>query len=481
MLRTREVGVRKVSGAKRKDLIYQFMGETVLLAGLALIVATLLIELLLPAFNSLSGKNLSYSVITGGKTILSTLIVVLCTGVIAGSYPAFYLSSLKPVQTLNTSYDIKSGRKGSLRKILVVVQFTFTIILIFCTVVFYRQLYYIQNKDLGFDKDNVIYFASYGQYGRSYESSKNELLQNPDIISVCRGFPPGRGYRGTSDVNWPGKDPTNNTNFFTEFVDHDYLKTFNMKMIHGRFYSVDHSTDTSNYVINETAARAMGLDDPVGMQFTHNNETGIIIGVVGDFNGGPLHYPIRPKVMKFDYESLFFVCIRHRAGKTAAVIDFLDEKWQKFVPGRPFRYNLLSQSIENYYKSERRVSSLIQYFTVLAVFIACLGLYGLSAFLAERKTKEIGIRKVLGAKISGIIILFSGEFSKWVVISSLIAWPVAWVLMREWLDRFTYKVDLDIWTYIISAMFAVVIAVITVSYQSLKAALANPVEALRYE
>jgi hypothetical protein len=263
-------------------------------------------------------------------------------------------------------------------------------------------------------------------------------------------------------------------------VDYDYLETFGMKMVDGRYYSREYATDSDNYVINEAAVEAMGIVDPVGKKFVHNGEAGTIIGVVKNFHGGSLHHPIRPKVMKFTSEG-FFICVRFRPGKTREVLGFLEEKWGKFVPGFPFRYNFLNESIDNYYKTEKQVSEIIQYFTILAIFIACLGLFGLASFMAERKTKEIGIRKVLGAQVSGIVFLLTGEFSRWVIIASCIALPVGWYIMKGWLEDFAYRIEIDIWTYFISVIFSLFVAILTVGYQSIKVALANPIEALRYE
>jgi ABC-type antimicrobial peptide transport system permease subunit len=479
VLRTREIGVRKVAGAHRKDLLIQFFGETILFAVISFFIAILIVEISIQSFNSVSGKNLTYSIFHIGTFLWSTVIVVL-TGIISGIYPALFLSSYQPVQTLAKLPGSIIGHKGSLRKALVVIQFSFTIILVFCTITIFRQLQFIQNKDLGFEKENIVYFAGYGQYGRDYESSKNELLTNSDIISICNAFPPGRGFRGTSDVDWEGKDPSNSTQFFTEMVDYDYLETFGMKMVDGRYYSREYATDSDNYVINEAAVEAMGIVDPVGKKFVHNGEAGTIIGVVKNFHGGSLHHPIRPKVMKFTSEG-FFICVRFRPGKTREVLGFLEEKWGKFVPGFPFRYNFLNESIDNYYKTEKQVSEIIQYFTILAIFIACLGLFGLASFMAERKTKEIGIRKVLGAQVSGIVFLLTGEFSRWVIIASCIALPVGWYIMKGWLEDFAYRIEIDIWTYFISVIFSLFVAILTVGYQSIKVALANPIEALRYE
>jgi putative ABC transport system permease protein len=251
-------------------------------------------------------------------------------------------------------------------------------------------------------------------------------------------------------------------------------------MAKGRFYSRDYSTDSDNFVINEAAVAAMGITDPIGKKFSHNGETGTIIGVIKNFHGGSLHHPIRPKVMKFSSEG-FFICVRYRPGKTREVLSFLEEKWGKFVPGFPFRYNFLNEAIDNFYRTERRVSQIIQYFTMLAIFIACLGLFGLASFMAERRTKEIGIRKVLGAQVSGIVLLLTSEFSKWVIIASCIALPIGWFLMKNWLTDFAYRIEIDFWTFLTTTFFSLLVALFTVSYQSLKAALGNPIDALRYE
>jgi len=479
LIRAKEIGVRKVSGAHRKDLIFQFFSETLVLSLFSYVTAIFLVELFLPAFNSLSGKNLDYHIFENTQIFIGTILILLLTGFIAGSYPAFYLSTLNPMKTIHRFQSTTSKRPGHLRRVLVIIQFTVTIILIFCTIVYYQQLNFIQNKDLGFEHDNIIYFASYGEYRSNYDAARTELLQNPEILNVCRAFPPGR-YGGSSDVDWEGKDPSTDIKFFTEFVDYDYLETFKMSMNKGRFYSKEHSTDPENYVLNQAAIRAMGMQNPIGEKFVYNGRAGIIIGVINDFIGGSLHHVIRPKVFEFGAGG-FFTCIRHSAGKTAEMISFLEQKWNKFVPGQPFQYRLLNESIDNYYKTERRVINIVQIFTVLAIIIASLGLYGLAAFMADRRTKEIGIRKVLGAKISALLVLFSKEFSQLVVYATVIAWPVAWYFMSDWLDGFAYRVDLNIWTFLSTGIVALSIALFTISFQAIRAARKNPVESLRYE
>ena len=477
--RVREVGMRKVSGADRSDLIQQFFGESLVLAFLSLILAVLLAEFLLPAFNLLSGKSLSLDLTAGPEIILGLLAVALVTGIVSGSYPALFLSSFQPVKVLRPSVRYDTGRGGALRKVLVVSQFTFTVVLIIGTVVIHSQLRFIQNKDLGYDKDNIMTFASYGQYDENYPASRGELLQNPNILNVCRAFPPGPGHDGNTEVTWEGKDPAVEVMFFNEAVDYDYLDTFGMSMAEGRFFSPKFPTDTENYIINETAVKAMGLDNPLGKKLTYREASGTIIGVIKDYHGGSLHRKIEPKVITYSPGG-FFVCVKYR-GAENKVIGFLKEKWDKFVPGCPFQYRFLDESIAAQYETEHHIGRIFQYFSGLAVLIACLGLFGLASFSAERRTKEIGIRKILGASASGIIFSFSKEFAKWVLLANLIAWPAAYWIMFAWLQRFAYRIDLDIKIFMLSAAASLAIAVITVSYQSLRTALANPVDSLRYE
>ena len=478
--RAREVGMRKVSGARRVDLIKQFMGESIFLSLLSLGFGIFLVELLLPAFNHLSGKELSLQYTESALLWISLLGIALFTGLASGSYPALFLSAFQPSRVLKVSGHLTSRRGGHLRKILVVGQFAFTILLIIGTVVIYSQLHFIQNKDLGYDKDNIFTVASYGQFGRNYEAAKNELLRNPNILSVCRAFPPSSGFNGTEDVDWEGKDPTAHVLFFSDHGDYDFLKTFGIKMAEGRFYSREFPTDKDNFVVNETAIKKMGLESPIGERFTLREKKGTIIGVVKDYHGGSLHHPIQPKVIELS-DGGFFVCMKFRPGNVSEMIAFLKEKWEKFVPGHPFRYGFLDESITEAYESERRIGKIFQYFTGLAILIACLGLFGLASFTAEQRTKEIGIRKILGAKVFGIVLLLSKDFAKWILVANIIAWPVAYFLTKKWLQGFAYRMNLGWEIFVVSAVLALAIAVVTVSYQALKAAMSNPVESLRYE
>jgi hypothetical protein len=322
-------------------------------------------------------------------------------------------------------------------------------------------------------------FAAYGAYETNYEAAVRELLQNPDILSVCRGFPPTQGLRETTDVSWQGKDPSQEVRFYSDMGDHDYLDTFGMTMARGRFYSREYPTDAENYVVNETAVRVMGFDDPIGRKFSLRGKEGVIIGVVEDYHGGSLHSRIVPKVLTLD--NGFFVCVKFRTGSTAGIIRFAEEKWKKFVPGHPFRYGFLDEAIAGRYVNEQRIGRIVRYFTGLTILIACLGLFGLASFMAERRTKEIGIRRILGARIPSIVRMLSLEFTKWILAANLIAWPAAYWISSEWLKGFAYRTRLGIEIFLFSSALAVIIALLTVSYQTVRAATSDPVRALRYE
>lgn len=476
--RAKEIGIRKVTGAQRRDIIIQFLGETILLSFLALLVAIILVEILLPTFNSLASKQLSFDLTKNLTSFFSLLGIVILTDIISGSYPALYLSSFQPAGVFRAIAQFSSGKGGALRKILVVSQFSITITLIILTSVIYWQLHFIQNKDLGFDQNNIISFASYGQYGRDFEAAKNELLQNPNILSVSQAFPPGPGFGGTTQIQWEGKDPTKEIMLFSDYGDYDFSKTFSLKMAEGRFYSREFTSDTANFVLNETAIKMMDLNEPIGKRLTIDGKSGTIIGVVKDYHGGSLRDFIQPKVISL--RNGFFVCVKYSGGEHE-IVSYLEQKWKKFVPAHPFRYQFLDESIENLYKTERKIGKIFGYFTGLAIFIACLGLFGLASFMAERRTKEIGIRKILGAKVGGIVLLLSREFAVWVLIANVFSFPLAYIISNKWLQGFAYRINLGWEIFVLSAVLALVISLVTVSYQAIKAAVANPVESLRYE
>ncbi len=479
--RAKEVSIRKVVGAKRKDIILQFWGEALLLTIIALLIAVVLVELLLPFFNNLTNKQLSIVFSSNIAIILGLLAISLLTALIAGSYPAIFLSSVLPLKVMKNSAITGTGVHSRLRRWLVMVQFTFAILLIITTTVIYNQLLFMKNKDLGYDKENVIYFYGHGKFFTNYESIRNELLNYPNIISVSKAFPPFYpGDEETSDIDWEGKNPNKDVLIRYKTVDYDYLKTFNMEMAQGRFFSKDFTSDLPNFILNETAVRTMGIENPIGRRLTYKGRSGRIIGVLKDFHQSSLHNKISPFIFSL-YTGPCYICVKMNQVNIPGTLEFIEEKWTEYEPDRPFTYYFFDDMIADYYRTEQRLGTVTKYFTLFTVFVSCLGLFGLSSYAAVQRTKEIGIRKVLGASVSGIILLLSKDFTKWVLLANLIAWPIAYYAMNQWLQNFAYRIDIGWWTFLLAGALVLVIALLTVSYQAIRAATANPVKALRYE
>jgi putative ABC transport system permease protein len=481
--RAREIGLRKVVGAKRSNIIRQFLGEAVLLSFVAFVFSIVLIEFFLPIFNEFSGKQLSLDL--NGHTYYISIFVcfVIITGLLSGSYPALFLSSFKPVTVLKGSSIAATGNT-SFRKVLVVIQFALSIILITGTVVIYNQLDFMRNKKLGFNKEQLLLIRMRGDLRDNFESLKDELLKNPNIVNAtATSNPPTSGYSfSNSRWNWEGKNPEDEILMRANFVDYGYFETFGMKMVQGRSYSKDFATDTSEAIIvNETAVKVMGMKSPLGKHLGAKDYYPKIIGVVKDFNFRSLHSPIEPLILILAPNYCQVMCIRINSHNLPEMIGYIRNLWRKFVPDHPFEYRFLDESLNNLYQAEQRIGKIIDFFTFLAIFIACLGLFGLVSFMAEQRTKEIGIRKVLGSSIPGIVSLLSKEFLKWVLIANFIAWPIAYLVMNRWLENFAYRIDIGIWTFVLAGVLALFIALLTVSTQAIRAALANPVESLRYE
>jgi len=477
-LRGKEVGVRKVIGAKRMDIAFQFLSESILFSFLALFISLLMVSLVLPVFNSLASKNISMNLMGNSRILLGIFFITLITGFISGSYPALFLSSLKPIKILKSNIIFGSPRGGKLRKFLVVGQFTITVILILFTLAVYRQLHFIQNRNLGFDQDAVIYYPGSYDYATHFDTAKNELLQNTNILAVCNGRPPGQLIHPTSDLTWEGKDPNTEITFDVNNGDYNYLEFFGMKLLEGRFHSPAFSSDQSNFVINESAAKLIGQGSVVGKQLTLKGKTGTIIGVVNDYHEASLHSPILPQIFKLEEWAYYFVRFQ---GDRGEMVQFLKNHFEKFEKLRPFRYFFLDDVLNEFYKTEQWIGNIFRLFSGLAIFIACLGLFGLSSFTAEKRTKEIGIRKVLGASVNEILILFSREFIKWALVSNIIAWPIAYFIMKRWLQNFAYRINIEIWMFILTIVTVFIITIFSVSYQSIKSARADSIKALRYE
>ena len=478
--RAKEVGLRKVIGARRSSLIGQFIGEAMLLTLLSVIIAVVTTALLLPAFNGLTGKQLSLPVSQPVFWMaLAGLLVV--TGLVAGSYPAFFLSSLKPVKvlkgTLKFSHAATFFRQG-----LVVFQFALSIILIVGMIVIYRQMDFIQTKNLGYDRENLIYIPIEGELINKYEVFKEEAAKMPSILDVSKmRNSPTIIEHHTNSIGWPGKDPNENVSFADGVVGYDFAKTMKLQFKEGRDFSKDYA-DSMSFIINETALNRTGMKDPIGKQITWGNRAGTIVGVIKDFHFSSMHDPIDPLIVRLDENwSWGTILVRTRAGKAKDAIAGLQSICKTLNPKFPFTYQFSDLAYANLYKSEQVVSKLSDYFALLAILISCLGLFGLATFVAAQRVKEIGVRKVLGASVGDIVTMFSGNFLKLVGIAILVAFPVAWWAMNNWLQNFAYKIDIEWWIFAVAGVVTVFIALLTVSYQSIKAAMSNPVKSLRTE
>ena len=484
--RSKEVGIRKTLGSNKLKLIWQFIGEAILMSFLSVLLAIMLLEIILPLFNSLVGKELKLNFINF-YTIPLLLVFIIIVGVLSGSYPAFYLSSFQPLHVLKSNF-LKGKKKSGIRSVLVIMQFSISITLLIGTIIIKNQLDYIQTKNLGFNKEHLFSIMNAGVLDKKVHPFKVELLKNSNVLSVTnssqmfRAGIPGNGYLYNKKY---GTDPTG-----CQFVDvdYDFLKTYQIKLKEGRFFSEAFSTDSSAVLINEAAERIFGDKNPVGKEVTRigKNEwrkTFKIIGVIKDFNYESLHYNIRPLVLHLHSptEADNYITVRIASGDPRKTIDYIKNNWDKFAAGDYMYSRFVDENLARLYESEQKTSIITTIFSLLAIIIASLGVFGLSAFVAEQKTKEIGIRKVLGASISEIILLLSKEFAVWVLISNIIAWPVAYYVMNNWLRNFAYRINMSWSVFVLAGLLALVIALVTVSFQTIKAAKANPINSLKYE
>jgi len=401
-------------------------------------------------------------------------------GLLAGSYPAFYLSSLKSLDIIKGVINKNSGN-AKFRRVLVVFQFSLSILLIICTLVIGNQLIFMHNMKLGFNKDNIGYFMFPIRPGDpKLEALKKELSNNSDIVSVTKGYSPINLEFTSGGFSWAGKKPGDDVLFHHLDTDEDYAKTFQLELKEGRFFSAEFTTDANAIVINEKAAEVMGFKNPVGEVLkTPWGANLTIIGVLMDFHIQPLHYKIEPLMMQKGESNNLYV--KMKPDHITATVEFINKTFKSFNPGLPIDFHFLDDDFDNLYRSEERMSKIFGYFSLLAIIISCLGLVGLSSFMTERRTKEIGIRRTNGAKSIEIFSLLSKEYIIWVLISILIASPIAWYAMHKWLENFAYKTELSWWIFALSGLSALCIALLTVSWQGLRAAMKNPVEALRYE
>ncbi|KAA9345565.1 ABC transporter permease [Adhaeribacter soli] len=480
--RAKEVGVRKAIGAAKSQIITQFMLESILIAFLALIVAVNLIGLLLPAFNELTQKAVALD-LSNPNLILLLVAVALFTGIVSGSYPAFFLSAFNPVAVLKGT--AKSGKGAAFfRKGLVVFQFVLSGILIVSTLVVYLQMEFIRSKDIGLNRENVLYVPMEGDLAKNYDVIKQELLQQPAIVSVAgTSQNPIEMGNNTPDVEWEGKDPKADLLIDIMNVDYDVLQTFDIKLKDGRTFSKAFGADTANYLVNEEAIRLMQLKNPVGNWLKVWDVRGSIIGVVKDFQNRKMQQGLKPLVIRLTKNKAYYsyLFVRTSEGKTSEALKGLEQTLAKHNPAFPFEYKFLDDEFEKMYTSEAIIVKLSNYFATIAIFISCLGLFGLALFTAEQRTKEIGIRKVLGASVSRIVFMLSKDFLKLVLLANIIAWPLSWYLMHKWLEDYAYRTELSWWIFALAAIATMLIALFTVSFQAIKTAIANPVTSLRSE
>jgi putative ABC transport system permease protein len=485
--RAREVGIRKVLGSYRKQLIGQFLTESMVLSLVSMTIAILLFWLALPIFNSLSGKVLSLSDLGRGPMLFALVLVTLLTGILAGSYPAFFISAFRPANVLKG--QMKSGAKARLvRRGLVVFQFMASIVLIIGTFIVYNQLNYIQDKKLGFNKEQVLILENTYLLKQQIETFKNEILSYPQIINatISGSLPVPSDFNITAVFPEGETDNKKSTSMQVWAVDHDYVETLGMDIVEGRDFSREFSTDASAVIINQEVGRQFGWEKPLGKRLATivslqgDSKLLTVIGVVEDFHFRSLRNNIGPLIMLLS-PSPNRISFRMKTDDFSGTIGLIRKKWREFLPNQPFEYSFLDEQFDSMYRAERRIGEIFGIFAALAVFIGCLGLFGLAAFTAEQRTKEIGIRKILGATAPKIIRLLVKEFVILISVANAVAWPIAYLVMKGWLKDFAYQTPVQIWLFLSAGFFTLLIALITVSYQAVKAALANPIESLRYE
>jgi putative ABC transport system permease protein len=481
-IRAKEVGMRKVVGGMRPDIIRQFFGESILFACLAAVCAAVLVKVFLPAFNNLTGKALVFSLFSDVRILLFFVGIALVTGLISGIYPALFISAFQPVKVLKGGSA--SGFRGTfLRKALVVFQFSLSIVFIAGTLIVSSQLRYVRNRNLGFNKEHIINFTMGGFLGDRYQAFKDELLQSPNIVGVTKSSDRlTYTVHSTGAFHWEGRNPDDHMLVHQFSIDHDYVKTLGMEIVAGRDLSREFPSDaTSSFLVNETLAGLLGYEDPIGKAVTLYNRKGPIVGVIKDFNYKSAHKKIEPLILRIEPERDRIVYVRIAGGDVPRTLAAIEETYKKHVPELPFSFAFLDESLESLYQSDRRTGRIFSYFTILAIFISCLGLFALASFMIELRTKEIGVRKVMGATLPRITVLLTKDFLKWIAAAIVIALPTAYFAMQVWLNNFAYRTAISVWTFVLAASAALAVALATISYQSIKSARANPADCLRYE
>ena len=485
MKRAREVGLRKVVGARRAQLMRQFFGEAMLMALAAVLSAMLLVAIFMKPFNAITSKPLSFDIFGNPMLLLALAGLTFLVGLISGSYPALFLSGFQPIRVLKSGLKGQSG--GALfRKGLVILQFSISLILIIGTIIVSRQLHFIQNKDLGWDRENVVIIPINEDLRDQFQVYRNELKRNPNIQHVTAASSTPTNIGNVNPITWiEGREMSQP--FLLNFIvaSDEYLETFGVKLSSGRDYARDRRPDLFNFVINREAVRVLNLDPPLNRRIDFMRGKGEIIGVMEDFNFRHMTQKIPPLIMTI-HPDLYTYFLRHIFVRIAPrdmpkTIAYIKDVTGEYAPHYPFKYKFVDDDFNNMYIYERYVARLANIFTILALFIACLGLFGLASFITEQRTKEIGVRKVLGATVPGITVLLTSQFSKWVLLANLLSWPLAYFAMNKWLSNYAYRIPLSWWIFPLAGAAALLIAFLTVSYQAVTAARANPADALHYE
>ncbi len=483
--RAKEVGLRKTIGACKSQLRTQFILESLLLAGIALALAVILLSQFIPVYNSIFRDKLSLNLLMQGKSIAILLGITLTAGLFAGLYPAFYLTRFEPASVLKGGV-LSGKRKSGFRRNMVVFQFVISIALIIGMLTVYKQMNFIQTRSLGFDKENVVIIPVRGnQFAQDYNAFRNELMANTQVVSMAKSadVPSDRIYSNTNFRKYQETDEPMMLFYLT--TDYDFVDTYKMDVIAGRNFSRDFGTDTSGtLILNEAAVNRMGWtpQEAVGKELFFGRGTiGKVVGVVKNFNFKSAREEIEPLALVLNPDYFFAISVRIMPGDVKKTLDFIHQKWDRTFPGELFEYSFLDNRINQLYESEQRMQSIFIVFACFSILVACLGLFGLAAFTAEVKTKEIGIRKVLGESVTGITLMLTKEYTKWVLIANIIALPIAYYSMNKWLQNFAYRITIEWWVFALASGLALGIALLTVSTQAIKAALANPVESLRCE
>lgn len=477
--RAREVGIRKSVGSRRKELIFQFLGESVMVTFISSVLAIVLVELVLPSYNLLVNKNISidYSNPWLWSVAIGWVFVI---GIFAGSYPAFYLSSFQPVKVLKGKVSIGKGATTP-RKVLVTLQFGFSIFLIIGTIVIYQQIMHVKNRDIGYDRENLMQIWTNGELETNFQTIREELVRTGVVKSVCKSNSPITSIFSNNEVKWEGM-PDQRVGFSTVATEYDYTETMGIKMIEGRDFSRDFKSDSMAVIINQAAVDLMGMNEPIGRKLTYNDRELEIIGVMPDVVMASPYQPVEPMTLIFDPDWSSTITIRlNKSQDLSESINTIESVFKKLNPTYPFEFRFADADFERKFATINLISRLATVFASLAIIITCLGLFGLAAFTAEQRTKEVGIRKVMGASVSSLVVLISKDFSRLVIFGFLISGPVAWWFLNNFLERYTYRIAIMWWILPLAGATALVLALIIVSTQALKAATANPTQSLRSE